>query len=167
MNEGAIMEATLTSTPTLKVGDKAPDFTLRDQNGNEVTLSDYHGKKNVVLVFYPMSFTSVCDVQMPGYNKERQTFNGLNAQVFAISVDSVPVHKIWAEQLGGIDYPVLADFWPHGEVAKRYGVLLDSGVAARSTFIIDTKGVVRFIEIHEMGKVPDRQKVIEFLKSMS
>ena len=160
------MEATL-STPTLKVGDKAPDFTLRDQNGNEVTLSNYFGKKNVVLVFYPLSFTSVCDVQMPGYNQERQTFNGLNAQVFAISVDSVPVHRIWAEQLGGIDYPVLADFWPHGEVAKRYGVLLDSGIAQRSTFIIDTNGIVRFIEIHEMGKVPDRQKVIEFLKSMS
>jgi peroxiredoxin (alkyl hydroperoxide reductase subunit C) len=161
------MEATLTSTPTLKVGDKAPDFTLRDQTGNEVTLSSYFGKKNVVLVFYPLSFTSVCDVQMPGYNKEQQTFNGLNAQVFAISVDSAPVHKIWAEQLGGIDYPLLADFWPHGEVAKRYGILLESGVAARATFIIDTTGTIRYIELHEMGKVPDRNKVIEFLKSMS
>ena len=161
------MEATLTSTPTLKVGDKAPDFTLRDQNGNEVTLSSYFGTKNVILVFYPLSFTSVCDVQMPGYNKEQQTLSGLNAQVFAISVDSAPVHKIWAEQLGGIDYPLLADFWPHGEVAKRYGVLLESGVAARATFIIDMTGTIRYIELHEMGRVPDRSKIIEFLKSMS
>jgi peroxiredoxin len=161
------MEATLTSTPTLKVGDKAPDFTLQDQTGKDITLSSYVGRKNVVLVFYPLSFTSVCDVQMPGYNKEQQTFNGLNAQVFAISVDSAPVHKIWAEQLGGIEYPLLADFWPHGEVAKRYGVLLESGVAARATFIIDTTGTIRYIELHEMGKVPDRNKIIEFLKSMS
>ena len=161
------MEATLTSTPTLKVGDKAPDFTLRDQNGNEVTLSSYFGKKNVILVFYPLSFTSVCDVQMPGYNKEQQTLSGLNAQVFAISVDSSPVHKIWAEQLGGIDYPLLADFWPHGEVAKRYGILLESGVAARATFIIDMTGTIRYIELHPMGRVPDRNKIIEFLKSMS
>lgn len=160
------MEATLDHLP-LKVGDKAPDFTLQDQNGNDVTLSNYIGKKNVVLVFHPLAFTSVCDVQMPGYNKERQTFNGLNAQVFAISVDSVPAHRVWAEQLGGIDYPMLADFWPHGEVSKKYGVLLDSGVSARATFIIDTTGTIRWIEMHEMGRVPDRGKVIEFLKSMS
>ena len=115
------MEVTLDRTSTLKVGDKAPEFTLKDQNGNPVSLSDYVGKKNVVIVFHPLAFTSVCDVQMPGYNQERQSFNGLNTQVFAISVDSVPTHRAWAERLGGIDYPMLADFWPHGEVARRYG----------------------------------------------
>ncbi|HET9251753.1 MAG TPA: peroxiredoxin [Candidatus Eisenbacteria bacterium] len=161
------MEATLDRTSTLKVGDKAPDFTLKDQNGNPVSLSDYLGKKNVVVVFHPLAFTSVCDVQMPGYNQERQSFNGLNTQVFAISVDSVPTHRAWAEKLGGIDYPMLADFWPHGEVARTYGVLLDSGVSARATFVVDTQGVIRMIEVHEMGKVPDRQKLIEFLKTLN
>jgi len=161
------MEAILDRTSTLKVGDKAPDFTLKDQNGSPVTLSDYINKKNVVLVFHPLAFTSVCDVQMPGYNQERQSFNGLNAQVFAISVDSVPAHRAWAEKLGGIDYPMLADFWPHGDVAQKYGVFLDSGVSARATFVIDTNGVIRMIEVHEMGKVPDRQKVIELLKTLS
>ena len=161
------MEAILDRTSTLKVGDKAPDFTLKDQNGNPVTLSDYVGKKNVVLVFHPLAFTSVCDVQMPGYNQERQSFNGLNTQVFAISVDSAPAHHAWAEKLGGIDYPMLADFWPHGEVAQKYGVFLDTGVSARATFVIDTQGVIRMIEVHEMGKVPDRQKVIELLKTLS
>jgi peroxiredoxin len=161
-----IMEATLDRTSTLKVGDKAPDFTLKDQNGNPVALSDYLGKKNVVIAFHPLAFTSVCDVQMPGYNQERQSFNGLNAQVFAISVDSVPAHRAWAEVLGGIDYPMLADFWPHGEVAQKYGVLLDSGVSARATFVVDTQGIIRMIEVHEMGKVPDRQKLIEFLKTL-
>lgn len=160
------MEATLDRTSTLKVGDKAPDFTLKDQNGNPVSLSDYLGKKNVVIVFHPLAFTSVCDVQMPGYNQERQSFNGLNTQVFAISVDSVPAHRAWAETLGGIDYPMLADFWPHGEVSQRYGVLLDSGVSARATFVVDTQGIIRMIEVHEMGRVPDRQKLIEFLKTI-
>ena len=161
------MEATLDRTSTLKVGDKAPDFTLKDQNGNPVTLSDFHGKKNVVIVFHPLAFTSVCDVQMPGYNHERQSFNGLNTTVFAISVDSVPAHRAWAEKLGGIDYPMLADFWPHGEVAQKYGVFLDSGVSARATFVIDTQGIIRMIEVHEMGKVPDRQKLIDHLKTIS
>jgi peroxiredoxin len=161
------MEATLDRTSTLKVGDRAPDFTLQDQNGNPVTLSDYLGKKIVVLVFHPLAFTSVCDVQMPGYNQERQSFNGLNAQVFAVSVDSVPAHRAWAQMLGGIDYPMLADFWPHGEVSRRYGVFLDTGVSARATFVIDTQGIIRSIEVHEMGKVPDRQKLIEYLKTVS
>lgn len=160
------MEAILDRTSTLKVGDRAPDFTLKDQNGNPVTLSDYVGKKNIVIVFHPLAFTSVCDVQMPGYNQERQSFNGLNAQVLAISVDSAPAHRAWAEMLGGIDYPLLADFWPHGEVAQRYGVLLDTGVAARATFVVDTQGIIRSIEVHEMGRVPDRQKLIEFLKTL-
>ena len=160
------MEATLDRTSTLKVGDRAPDFTLQDQNGNPVTLSDYLGKKIVVLVFHPLAFTSVCDVQMPGYNQARQSFNGLNAQVFAISVDSVPAHRAWAQMLGGIDYPMLADFWPHGEVSRRYGVLLDTGVAARATFVIDPQGIIRSIEVHEMGRVPDREKLIEYLKTL-
>jgi peroxiredoxin (alkyl hydroperoxide reductase subunit C) len=156
----------MTRTTTLKIGDKAPDFTLADQNGNKVTLSSFAGKKHVVLVFHPLAFTSVCAVQMPGYSKERQTFEGLDAQVLGLSVDSAPVHKAWAEHLGGIDYPLLADFWPHGEVAKKYGILRPEGYSERATFVIDRAGVVRHIEVHEMGIVPDREKLLEIVRSL-
>jgi peroxiredoxin len=161
------METTaMDRTQTLKVGDKAPDFTLPDQNNNKVTLSSFQGKKNVVLVFHPLAFTSVCAVQMPGYSKERQSFEGVDTQVLGVSVDSAPAHKAWAEQLGGIDYPLLADFFPHGEVAKKYGILRPEGFSERATFVIDKKGIIRHIEVHEIGKVPDRAKLIEFLKSL-
>ena len=161
------METTaMDRTQTLKVGDKAPDFTLADQNNNKVTLSSFQGKKNVVLVFHPLAFTSVCAVQMPGYSKERQSFEGVDTQVLGISVDSAAAHKAWAEHLGGIDYPLLADFFPHGEVAKKYGILRPEGFSERATFVIDKKGVIRHIEVHEIGKVPDRVKLIDFLKSL-
>jgi peroxiredoxin (alkyl hydroperoxide reductase subunit C) len=153
-------------TATLKVGDTAPDLTLPDQNGNKVTLSSFRGKKNVVLVFHPLVFTSVCTVQMPGYSKERQSFEGLETQVLGLSVDSAPAHKAWAEHLGGIDYPLLADFWPHGEVAKKYGILRDEGYSERATFVIDKKGIIRHIEVHEIGTVPDRVKLLEILKNL-
>ncbi|HXF58735.1 MAG TPA: peroxiredoxin [Candidatus Saccharimonadales bacterium] len=161
------MEATAVDrTSTLKAGDKAPDFTLADQNGNKVTLSSFAGKKNVVLVFHPLAFTSVCAIQMPGYSKERQSFEGLEAQVLGISVDSVPTHKAWVDHLGGIEYPILADFWPHGEVAKNYGILRAEGYSERATFVIDKKGIIRHIEVHEIGKVPDRAKLLEILKGL-
>lgn len=160
------MEATMAQTATVKVGDKAPDFTLADQSNNKVTLSSFAGKKNVVLIFHPLAFTSVCAIQMPGYSKERQTFDGLNTQVLGISVDSVPAHRAWAEQLGGIDYPMLADFYPHGEAAKKYGILRAEGYSERATFVIDEKGIIRFIEIHEIGTLPDQAKLIEVLKGL-
>jgi len=160
------MEATMTRTSTLQVGDKAPDFTLPDQDGHKVTLSSFQGKKNVVLLFHPLAFTKICDVQMPGYSKEKQDFEGLDTQVLGVSVDSAPAHKAWAAQLGGIDYPLLADFWPHGEVAQKYGVFLETGYSGRATFVIDKKGIIRSIEVHEMGKVPDRTKLIEALRSI-
>lgn len=152
-------------TATLKVGDTAPDFTLTDHNRNKVTLSSFRRSKNVVLVFYPLAFTSVCSLQMPAYSKEKQSLEGLDAQVLGISVDSVPVHKAWADQLG-IDYPLLSDFWPHGQVARRYGVLRSEGTSERATFVIDKEGIVRDIEVHEIGKVPDRGKLLEFLKTL-
>lgn len=157
---------TMARTATLKVGDQAPDFTLPDQYDAPVTLSSYRGKKNVVLVFHPLAFTSICSVQMPGYSKERQTFDGLEAQVLGISVDSVPAHRAWADQLGGIDYPMLADFFPHGEVSKKYGILRSEGYSERATFVIDKQGILRYIEIHEMGRLPDHDRLLEALKGL-
>ena len=161
------MEATMTRTATLKVGDQAPDFTLPDQNGNKVTLSEYRDKKNVVLLFHPLAFTSVCDVQMPSYSRERESIDGLNAQVLGISVDSVPAHRAWAEKLGGIDYPLLADFWPHGDVAQKYGILRPEGYSERATFVIDKQGIIRDIEVHEIGTLPDRERVIQVVRGLA
>ncbi len=161
------METTsMDRTSTVKTGDKAPDFTLVDQNGEKVTLSSFAGKKNVVLIFHPLAFTSVCAIQIPGYSKERQSFEGLDTQVLWLSVDSVPTHKAWVDHLGGIEYPILADFWPHGEVAKKYGVLRPEGYSERATFVIDKQGIVRHIEVHEIGKVPDRVKLLEILRTL-
>jgi peroxiredoxin len=160
------MHATLQKTATLKIGDPAPDFTLTDQDDNRVTLSSFRGRKHVVLVFHPLAFTSVCAVQMPGYSRERQTFDGMEAQVLGISVDSVPAHRAWAEQLGGIDFPLLSDFYPHGQVAQAYGILRPEGYSERATIIVDKQGVVRYIEIHEIGRVPDNQAIVEFLRTL-
>jgi peroxiredoxin (alkyl hydroperoxide reductase subunit C) len=160
------MEATMTRTATLKVGDKAPDFTLTDHHDNTVTLSSFQGKKHVALIFHPLAFTSICSVQMPGYSKEKQTLEGLDTQVLGLSVDSVPAHKAWAQQLGGIEYPMLADFYPHGEVAKKYGILRPEGFAERATFVIDKRGIIRHIEVHEIGKLPDHGKLIEVLQGL-
>ena len=160
------MEATMSKTATLKIGDKAPDFTLVDQDKQQVTLSSFAGKKNVLLVFHPLAFTSICAVQMPGYSKEKQTFEGLDTQVLGVSVDSSAAHKAWAMELGGIDYPMLADFYPHGEVAKKYGILRAEGYSERATFIIDKQGVIRWLEVHEIAKVPDMERLFQILKSL-
>ena len=160
------MHATMPATSPLPVGTKAPDFTLRDQSGKDVTLSSFQGKRNVVLVFYPLSFTSVCSVQMPAYSKERPRFEENDAQVLGISVDSAPVHRAFAESIG-VDYPLLADFYPHGAVAAAYGVLRPDGTAERATFVIDKAGVVRYAEVHELGRVPDRGPALEVLKGLA
>lgn len=161
------MTETRTQTAPIEVGAVAPDFTLRDQSGRPITLSSFRGKQNVVLVFYPASFTSVCSVQMPGYNQKEQRWEDQEAQVLGISVDSVAVHKAFADYLGGIDYPLLADFYPHGEVARRYGILRPEGTAERATFVIDKQGIVRYAEVHPIGGVPDRAKAIEALRSIA
>jgi len=160
------MTTTMSQLTPIRIGEKAPDFTLVDQARNAVTLSSFQGKRNVVLVFYPLSFTSICSVQMPGYNQERQRFDEHDAQVLGISVDSSAVHKAFAESVG-VEYPLLADFHPHGAVAKAYGIFReDEGVAERATFVIDKQGIVRHAEVHEFGRVPDRAKAIEALSRL-
>jgi peroxiredoxin (alkyl hydroperoxide reductase subunit C) len=161
------MTETKTQSSPIRVGEVAPDFTLKDQSGNAVTLSSFRGKRNVVLVFYPASFTRVCNVQMPGYDQDKERWEEQEALVLGISVDSVPVHKAFAEYVGGVDFPLLADFYPHGEVARAYGLLRPEGTAQRATVVVDKQGIVRFVEIHPMGGVPDRTPAIEALRSLS
>jgi peroxiredoxin (alkyl hydroperoxide reductase subunit C) len=155
----------MSATPPIRVGTEAPDFTLKDQSGKEVTLSSFRGTRNVVLIFYPLSFTSVCSVQMPTYSKEKPRFEENDAQVLGISVDSSAVHRAFGESVG-VDYPLLADFFPHGAVAAAYGLLRSEGYSERATIVIDKSGIVRFVEVHEMGRVPDRGPAIEVLKAL-
>jgi len=124
------------------IGDYAPDFTLNNQNGEEVTLSSFKGKKPVVLVFYPMSFTGICTGELCELRDNFAQFENQNVELLAISVDSKYVQKKFSEQ-EGYKFDVLSDFWPHGGVAKSYGVFLDeTGFANRATFVIDSQGVI-------------------------
>jgi len=127
----------------LKPGDSAPDFTLPSTIGDKVTLSDYRGKKNVLLMFYPLDFSPVCSVENKQCAEMLPTHGADDVQVLGISVDSLWAHKAFAGQ-NGIGYPLLADFNPKGEVAKKYGVYLeDQGIAARTAFVIGKDGKIK------------------------
>jgi peroxiredoxin len=126
------------------VGDEAPDFELQDQERQPVRLSSFRGHKNVVVVFYPMSFTPTCQGELCAIRDSLVDFDGEDVQTLAISCDTSAVHKRWAEEQG-YRFPILADFWPHGEVARAYGVLDEErGLALRGTFIVDKQGKVAY-----------------------
>jgi len=127
---------------SVAVGQEAPDFTLTDQNGDRVTLSAFRGERNVVLVFYPFTFTGVCEGELCSLRDDITEFETADAQVLAISCDSRYAQQQWARQKG-FTFPVLSDFWPHGEVSRAYGVFDEElGAARRATFVIDKQGVV-------------------------
>lgn len=140
------------------VGDTAPDFTLRDQYGQDVTLSAFRGFKHVVLVFYPLAFTGTCQGELCSLRDDLPRFENDEVQVLTISVDSTASHRTWAER-EGFTFPLLADFWPHGEVARAYGVFDDKrGFAKRGTFVIDKDGVVRWRVVNESGESRDQSQ---------
>jgi mycoredoxin-dependent peroxiredoxin len=142
---------------TLAAGTDAPDFTLKDQDGNEVTLSSFRGNQNVVLVFYPFTFTGVCEGELCSLRDDLSEFQSANAQVLAISCDSRHSQRIWAEQQG-YNFPVLSDFWPHGEVSRAYGVFNEQlGAAMRATFVIDKSGTIAdVIESPNLGTAREK-----------
>ena len=126
----------------VETGQEAPDFTLKDQDGNDVTLSSFRGSQNVVIVFYPFTFTGVCQGELCSLRDDLSEFDAVKAQVLAISCDSRHAQKQWSTQQG-FTFPVLSDFWPHGAVARAYGVFNEQlGCANRATFVIDTAGKV-------------------------
>ena len=139
----------------VKVGDPAPDFTLPAVSGGKITLSQYRGKKNVVLSFVPAAWTPVCSDQWPGYNIVKELFDMNNAILLGITVDNIPTLYAWTRQMGKLWFPVLSDFWPHGQVADRYGVLRSDGVSERALLYIDTKGIIRDIQVNDINKRPD------------
>ena len=141
----------------IDVGDDAPDFTLKDQDGNDVRLSSFRDRSNVVLVFYPFTFTGVCEGELCSLRDDLKDYESASAQVLAISCDSRHTQRIWAEQQG-FNFPVLSDFWPHGAVARSYGVFNEQlGCANRATFVIDKHGkIVDRFESPDLGTPRDR-----------
>jgi peroxiredoxin (alkyl hydroperoxide reductase subunit C) len=139
----------------VKVGEIAPDFVLPSISGEKVSLHQFHGKKNVVISFVPAAWTPVCSEQWPGYNIVRDVFSETDAVLLGITVDNIPTLHAWTNQIGDVWFHVLSDFWPHGAVAKTYGVLRSDGVTERALFIVDKEGVLRFIQVTDINKKPD------------
>ena len=139
----------------VKVGDPAPDFTLPSVSGEMVSLSQYRGRKNVVISFVPAAWTPVCSDQWPGYNIAEPLFEGEEAVLLGITVDNLPTLYAWTRQMGNLWFPVLSDFWPHGAVADRFGVLRSDGMSERAIFIIDKEGIIRAIQVSDINVRPD------------
>jgi len=153
-------------TGVIQVGVRAPDFALRDQHNRLVGPSDFRGRKNVVLVFYPWAFTGVCTGELRAIGEELPSFQNDDVQVLGVSVDSIFVQRVFADR-EGLDYPLLSDFWPHGAVARAYGVFDENaGVALRGTFIIDRSGVVRWRVVQGIPDARDRTEYQKVLASL-
>lgn len=148
----------------LAVGTIAPDFELKDQSGNTVSLSSFKGVKNVVLMFYPFSFTGTCTGELCEIRDNLDAFQSDDVQVLAISCDSPFVQKVFAER-ENYKFPVLSDFWPHGAVARSYDVFVEErGCALRGTFVIDMNGVIRWSVVHGLGEARDS---VEYRKALA
>jgi len=151
----------------VKVGIQAPDFTLSAVSGEKISLSQYRGKKNVVLSFVPAAWTPVCSDQWPGYNIIKDVFDENDAILLGITVDNVPTLFAWTNQMGKLWFQVLSDFWPHGAVAKKYGVLRSNGVSERALFVIDKKGGIRYIDVHDINKRPPLEDLVNELEKLN
>ncbi len=136
---------------TLSIGTAAPDFELNDQHGNKVSLSSFKGKKNVVLLFIPFAFTGTCTGELCAMRDDLSSFQNDNVELLAVSCDSMFTQRVFAEK-EGYNFPVLADFWPHGAVAQSYGIFDDArGCALRGTFVIDKEGIIRWSVVNGLG----------------
>jgi peroxiredoxin len=148
----------------VEIGDPAPDFTLKDQHNGEVSLASFRDRQAVVLIFYPATFTGVCQGELAAVQQDLGTLQNDDVQVIAISVDSPFANKIWAEQ-EGFTFPILSDFWPHGAVAQAYGVFNDVvGRAVRGTFVIDRAGTVRWKVVNA---IPDARDHADYARALA
>ncbi|HZD32438.1 MAG TPA: redoxin domain-containing protein [Candidatus Angelobacter sp.] len=158
----------------LQVGDEAPDFDVPAVIGNikqQVKLSDYRGKQNVVLVFYPADWTPVCSAELPAFNAELEKFQGYNAAVIGMSVDSIPSHIAWQKkEIGVLSLPLASDFYPHGAVATKYGILREgepvAGISERAVFVVDKKGKIAYAKVHPIDRQPDTEEVFAVLRKL-
>ena len=139
-----------------EVGTEAPDFTLKDQNNQEVTLSSFRGDRNVLVVFYPFAFSGICTSELSSVRDDLASVQNGDVQILAVSVDHPFALKAWSDTQG-YEFPLLADFWPHGSVAQAYGVFNDrAGFALRGTFLVDRAGAVQFAEVNGPGEARDQ-----------
>ena len=151
----------------VRVGDQAPDFTLPAVSGDKVALSQYFGKKNVVISFVPAAWTPVCSDQWPGYNAVKEfVFDKYDAVLIGITVDNIPTLFAWTNQMGTLWFPVLSDFWPHGATADKYGVLRNDGTSERALFVVDKKGIVRYIDVHDINHRPALEHLVRELEKL-
>jgi mycoredoxin-dependent peroxiredoxin len=148
----------------VEVGDQAPDFELNDQHGTPVRLSSFRGAKNVVLLFYPLAFSSVCSSELCAIRDEFPDVTRDDVELLTVSVDSVYTHRAWSDA-ENFSFELLSDFWPHGDVAKLYGVFdPDRGIAIRGTFIIDKDGVVRWKVVNP---IPQARDLADYSKALA
>jgi mycoredoxin-dependent peroxiredoxin len=148
----------------VEIGEEAPDFELPDQHGTPVKLSSFRGSKNVVLVFYPLAFSPVCSAELCGMRDDFPEVARDDTELLTVSVDSFFTHRSWADA-ENFQFSLLADFWPHGAVAKAYGVF-DSGrgVAIRGTFVIDKEGIVRWKVVNP---IPQARDIADYQKALA
>lgn len=148
----------------VEVGQEAPDFELKDQHGQPVRLSAFRGAKNVVLVFYPLAFSGVCSGEMYALRDDFPGAGRDDVELLTVSVDSTWAHRVWAE-MEGFEFGLLSDFWPHGDVARAYGVFdEDRGLAVRGTFIIDRSGVVAWKVVNP---TPQARDIADYQKALA
>ena len=154
------------STLKVKVGDPLPDFTLPAVAGGQVSRSQFLGKKNLVISFVPAAWTPVCSDQWPGYNIAKEIFDKYDAILLGISADNIPTLFAWTNHMGDLWFPVLSDFWPHGGFASKLGILRSDGVTERAVFIVDKKGIIRYIDVHDINKRPSLGDIVSELKKL-
>ncbi|MBD0707987.1 MULTISPECIES: peroxiredoxin [unclassified Streptomyces] len=148
----------------IEVGSQAPDFVLKDNHGRTVRLADFRGAKNVLLVFYPFAFTSVCAGELGELRDNLDTFVDDDTQLLAVSADSMHTLRVFGEQ-ESLEYPLLSDFWPHGEVSRAYGVFdEEKGCAVRGSFVVDKTGVVRWSVVNAL---PDARDLGAYTKALA
>jgi peroxiredoxin len=150
----------------VKVGQMSPNFILKAVSGKMVSLQGYRDKKNVVISFVPAAWTPVCSDQWPGYNIIQDIFEQNNAVLLGITVDNIPTLFSWTNQMGKLWFEVLSDFWPHGAVAAKFGVLRSDGVAERALFVIDKKGIIRYIDVHNINQRPPLEDLVRELEKL-
>jgi len=150
----------------VKVGEAASDFKLKAVSGKMISLKDYYGKKNIVISFVPAAWTPVCSDQWPGYNIVQDMFDSNNAVLLGITVDNIPTLYSWTNQMGKFWFEVLSDFWPHGAVAEKFGVLRSDGMAERALFVIDKKGIIRYIDVHNINQRPPLETLVRELEKL-
>jgi peroxiredoxin len=145
-------------------GKKVKDFSLKDQKGQDFHLSEYRGGK-VLLSFHPLAWTSICAKQMQSLEKNKKSFDKLNTVAVGLSVDSVPSKAAWAKSLRIRNTRLLADFWPHGGVAKSMGLLRAEGFSERANLIVNETGKIIFVKVYPIRELPDIGEILRVLKA--